>query len=203
MKNHAVSSDHVLSAQKWTDSKVIDSGKKSVLSLLRSQHAKEVEKNRRCLKLLLESVAYLSEQNISFQGYREDRSDLTNLSDENRGNFLEVLSLRSRDNEFLKSRLQSNLLWLSPSCQNEMIEIIGSACLQRIVSEITSQIQSEGSPYAVICDETSDISRHEQFSLCISYMDKSGQKKETFLRFVKVDSTSGESLCFVQIIFKR
>ena len=83
MKNHAVSSDHVLSAQKWTDSKVIDSGK-SVLSLLRSQHAKEVEKNRRCLKLLLESVAYLSEQNISFQGYRKDRSDLTNLSDENR-----------------------------------------------------------------------------------------------------------------------
>ena len=75
-----------------------------------------------------------------------------------------------------------------------MIEIIGSACLQRIVSEITLQIQSEGSPYAVICDETSDISRHEQFSLCTSYIDKSGQKKETFLKFVKVDSTSGESL---------
>ena len=75
-----------------------------------------------------------------------------------------------------------------------MIEIIGSACLERNVSEITSQIQSEGSPYAVICDETSDISRHEQFSLCISYIDKSGQKKETFLKFVKVDSTSGESL---------
>ena len=138
--------------------------------------------------MLLESVAFLSEQNISFRGHREDRSDLTNLSDKN------SLSLRSRDNEFLKSRLQSNLLWLSPSCQNEMIEIIGSACLQRIVSEITSQIQSEGSPYAVICDETSDISRHEQFSLCTKYMDKSGQKKETFLRFVKVDSTSGESL---------
>ena len=138
--------------------------------------------------MLLESVAFLSEQNISFRGHREDRSDLTNLSDKN------SLSLRSRDNEFLKSRLKSTLLWLSPSCQNEMIEIIGSACLERNVSEITSQIQSEGSPYAVICDETSDISRHEQFSLCISYMDKSGQKKETFLKFVKVDSTSGESL---------
>ena len=193
MKNHATSANHVLSAQKWMDSKLTASGKKSVLALLKTQHAEEVERNRSYLKLLLETVGFLSTQNIAFRSHREDRSDLSNFSDENRGNFLEVLSLRSRDNEFLRARLQSKM-WLSPACQNEMIEIIGSQCLEKIISEVTSQIEAEGSPYAVICDETSDISRHEQFSLCVSYIDKTGQKQETFLKFLKVESTSGESL---------
>ena len=85
-------------------------------------------------------------------------------------------------------------MWLSPVCQNEMIGIIGGQCLDKIISQINSQVVNEGSPFAIICDETSDISRHEQFSLCVSYIDKTGAKQESFLMFIKVDSTTGENL---------
>ena len=193
IRKHASSDNHRLSSQKWMDSRVAESQQKSILTQLKTHHGEEVEKNRLYVKMLFESIAFLSKQNIALRSHRENRTDLTNYSDVNRGNYLELLSHRSNDSEFLKSKLKTNT-WLSPSCQNEMIQILGGQCLERIVSEIKSQIQSEGSPFAVICDESSDISRHEQFSLCISYIDKTGAKQETFLMFVKVDSTTGENL---------
>ena len=53
---------------------------------------------------------------------------------------------------------------------------------------------SEGTPFSLICDETSDTSRHEQFSLCVSYIGSSGMKTETFICFIKVKETDAASL---------
>ena len=83
---------------------------------------------------------------------------------------------------------------LPDGIENEMIEIIGNQCQARIIEDVKSEIHNEGTPFAVICDETSDISRHEQFSLCISYIDKSGINKESFICFIKVHATDGASL---------
>ena len=54
---------------------------------------------------------------------------------------------------------------------------------RKIVSEINND--SSGDTFiGVISDETSDISRYEQISLVISYIDSSGQKRESFLGFI-------------------
>ena len=143
IKTHASSENHRLSLQKWMDSRVTESQQKSILNQLKTHHGEEVEKNRLYVKMLFESIAFLAKQNIALRSHREDRSDLTNLSDVNRGNYLELLSVRSNDSEFLRSKLKSNT-WLSPGCQNEMIQILGDQCLERIISEIESQIKTEG-----------------------------------------------------------
>ena len=38
------------------------------------------------------------------------------------------------------------------------------------------------------------LSRHEQISLVVSYIDTLGQKNESFLGFIKTDKTDGETL---------
>ena len=64
---------------------------------------------------------------------------------------------------------------------------------RKIVSEINND--SSGDTFiGVISDETSDISRNEQISLVISYIDSSGQKRESFLGFIQTDKTDGETL---------
>ena len=44
-----------------------------------------------------------------------------------------------------------------------------------------------------ISDETSDTSRNEEISLVIGYIDSSGQKRESFVGFIKTDKTDGET----------
>jgi len=48
-----------------------------------------------------------------------------------------------------------NVSWLSPSIQNEMIDIVGLQILT-MISE-----QTEDKPFAILCDEASNVIRHE------------------------------------------
>ena len=47
--------------------------------------------------------------------------------------------------------------------------------------------------FGLIMDETSDTSRNEQVSLCLSYV-VGGERKETFIGFFRTKSTTGEAL---------
>ena len=51
----------------------------------------------------------------------------------------------------------------------------------------------EAGPYALIADETMDISRKEQLSICIQYV--TSHKFKRFLGFWDVATTDGETLC--------
>ena len=53
----------------------------------------------------------------------------------------------------------------------------------------------EAGPYALIADETMDISRKEQLSICVRYITGKLQVQERFLGFWDVDTTDGETLC--------
>ena len=48
--------------------------------------------------------------------------------------------------------------------------------------------------YSVIVDETSDMSKLEQFSVSVSYLDSKGAKQERFLKFIEVERTDGAFL---------
>ena len=199
LKKHSISQTHLLAMTKWGDAQATKKNQNSVLSQIRSQHAAEVAENRRYLQMIIESIAYLGKQNIAFRGHNENRDSLTELSDVNRGSFLELLSLRSGDSSFLKERLDKKLKnktcgqWTSGSIQNEIIDLLASFVEVKIVDQIKSNVG--GAAYiGVICDETSDISRHEQVSLVLSYIDESGQKRESFLKFIKTEKTDGETL---------
>ena len=147
------------------------------MTQLSNHHAEEVLENREYVKLLIETVAFLGKQTIAFRGNSEDRSKLTELSDINRGNFLEILYLQSRLSPFLKERLEKitknkgHGQWTSSDIQNEIIGIISSFTKKKIIEKINND-NSGDTVLGVIADETSDISRDEQLSLVLSYIDK-------------------------------
>ena len=60
--------------------------------------------------------------------------------------------------------------------------------LERIVEEV-----KDSGYYPVIIDETSDISRHEQVSIFVSFA-LNGARKEVFVGFCKTQFTAGEML---------
>ena len=56
-----------------------------------------------------------------------------------------------------------------------MIEILSDQFLTKITEEVTS--------VSLWMDETSDVSKLEQFGISVSYLDCKGAKQERFLKF--------------------
>ena len=97
--------------------------------------------------------------------------------------------MRCRDipwlEQTLKSQLEHHRQWTSPIIQNEILEIISDLILERIQNEIGEN------NFAIIMDETSDISKTEQVSLCLSFVFE-GVKKEAFVGFFSTKTTDGK-----------
>ena len=98
---------------KWIDSRA-NKKNTSILSKLQESHKQYVKENRDYLK--------------AQRGHDEQRESLSNSSDVNRGNFLELIHLRCKDIAWLKDKLESLLQkhtqWTSPVIQNEQLQII-------------------------------------------------------------------------------
>jgi hypothetical protein len=60
-----------------------------------TQYNQEVSKNREYLKCVLETLLFCARQGISIRGHRE------NEESQNKGNFQELLNLRSRDDDII------------------------------------------------------------------------------------------------------
>ena len=71
-----------------------------------------------------------------------------------------------------------------------MILLLGLNVQKQIVVEL-----KEAGPCAPIADETMDISRKEQLSICVRYVTGQLQVQERFLGFWDVATTEGETLC--------
>ena len=106
MKKHSTSHKHMLAMAKWSDYEVSRKKQNSVVTQLVSHHAEQVAENRKYLRMLIETVAFLAQQNIAFRGHFESTDDVNESSDINRGNFLELLSLRAKDSTFLREKLE-------------------------------------------------------------------------------------------------
>ena len=201
-RKHAKSEFHQQNMLKWMDKILIENkDQSSVASQLSSHHRTEVEHNRLYCRVLFENIGYLSLQGLAFRGHEEPRKDMSSSCDTNRGNFIELLSLRAKDNPIVKMKIDAPVktfggggsghgLWTSGEVQNEMISILSSKCVDEIISEVKS---GEKYFYSIIVDETTDLGKTEQLSLSISYL-KNGVKKERFLMFIEVKETTGEYL---------
>ena len=196
---HAATDIHTTAMIKWVNAKEAIKNNNSITTQLNSFHTEKVKENRKYLQILIETIAMMGKQNLSFRAHTEDRTNLTQLSNTNRGNFLEILYLQSRHSPFLRERLEilrenkSHGPWTSSHIQNELIDLLASFTRKKIVEEINNK-NSGDVVIGIISDETSDISRHEQISLVISYINANGEKRESFLGFIKTDKCDGETL---------
>ena len=192
LTKHHKSENHQTAMVKWIDSRANKKKNTSTLSKLQESHKQYVKENRDYFKVIIECLMFTTQQNIAQRGHDEQRDSLSNSSDVNRGNFLELIHLRCKDIAWLKDKLESQLQkhaqWTSPVIQNELLQIIADLIRERI----TNDARTSGW-YGIILDETSDISRTEQVSLCLSFA-LNGTKKEAFIGFYSTKSTEGEVL---------
>ena len=192
LTKHHKSENHQTAMAKWIDSRANKKKNTSILSKLQESHKQYVKENRDYFKVIIECLMFTAQQNIAQRGHDEQRDSLSNSSDVNRGNFLELIHLRCKDIAWLKDKLESQLQkhvqWTSPVIQNELLQIIADLIRERI----TNDVRTSGW-YGIILDETSDISRTKQVSLCLSFA-LNGTKKEAFIGFYSTKSTEGEVL---------
>ena len=166
LTKHSHSENHVTSMTQWVQFIAMQRRNTSVLQQLNSAHQEQVASNRQYLQVIIECLIFTAQQNIAVRGHEESRKDIWEVSDINRGNFLELLHLRCKDFPWLKSKLQSQLQshaqWTSPAIQNELLDIVSNMILQKI----TAEVRRSGF-FGIIVDETSDISKTEQVSMCL------------------------------------
>ena len=156
---HEQSKSHRSATEYLTNARSMHKRGDSVAQQLSSAHKREVELNRRNVYRLFETILFFGRQNIAFRGHDESVSSL------NRGNYLEFLQFRSRECTELATHLSGSVHYASPQSQNEMIQLIGKNIQTHILQEIKS-----ATLFSIICDETMDITRIEQFSLCVRYV---------------------------------
>ena len=121
--------------------------------------------------------------------FRRHRKDNTST---NKGNFLELLTLRAKDNELLKRYFvekEKSFKYVNPEYQNNFLSLMCQQVLDSIVHKI-----KEAEIFSVIIDETQDLARHEQVSVIIRYCDQVLNVHENFVGFYKTDKMDGESL---------
>ena len=95
LTKHSQSENHVSYMTKWLQFKAMERKNSSVLQQLSSAHKEQVKINRKYLQVIIECLIFTAMQNIAVRGHEESRNDIWEVSDINRGNFLELLHLKT------------------------------------------------------------------------------------------------------------
>ncbi|WVZ64065.1 hypothetical protein U9M48_013635 [Paspalum notatum var. saurae] len=116
------------------------------------------------LRYSLRCLRFLLHQGLSFRGHDESEES------SNRGNFI----------EFLK--------FLVVNSEEVDRYVLRHASERKIIEELGEEY------YAILADESSDISHKEQLALCLRFVDRLGKPCEHFIEVVHVDDTTSLSL---------
>lgn len=177
--NHEASSRHQQSYGMW-QSRVHSS--ESIAQRISSHHKAMVLLNQQNLKTIIGVVLYLAKQGVAFRGHDEGEES------NNKGNFLELLSLISKYNEALKKHLKNKEVnYTSPVSQNQILSLLAGQVKNRIIGSIDSF-------FSILVDETTDISKKEIVSVCLRHVDIELNVHEDFIGFYSTASTTGERL---------
>ena len=149
--------------------------------MINNERQREQMENRSMLMKVIECLKWLGRQGLAIRGHSEDS-----------GNLVELLKLRCLDSPALAAWLRKKTKWLSHDIQNEILEIFA----RHIVSQISADIRG-CRWFSLIVDETTDISRKEQVSICLRYVDSAFTVHESFVGFFETESTTAEHLLHV------
>lgn len=186
LRQHAESERHLSAVNSWsTYKRTKENPSGSVCCLLNKNYTKEVEENRHHVKLLLEATSYLGRQGLSFRGHNEGEES------DNRGNFKELLFSFSKFDSTLKEKLSHRYgNYCSAEYQNDLITVFQNRIQQNIVEEVKAAVY-----FAVMADETKDLSRKEQLAILVRYFDqKTCLIKERAIGIFHMENVGAESL---------
>ncbi|XP_030767531.1 zinc finger MYM-type protein 1-like [Sitophilus oryzae] len=188
-RKHLISEQHKKSEVMWTEFKLKKDKNISVINQLCDANLKQIEEDRKYLGIIIECLLFISIQGISFRGHNETEHS------SNKGNFLELINFLANNNSvpnnFLKLRLQNahkNAKYLHPTVQNEILKTISDLIVKEIYVEV-----NKCDFYAIMVDETKDISKNEQISIVIRYYYQ-GTIYERFLGFKCAEALNARTL---------
>lgn len=184
--DHEKSQQHInatLSYNNWLQGNTID-------TLLQSEINSKITFWRDVLHRIINVIITLASCNLPLRGHDSDS-----------GNFMAILRLLSNYDATLKELLlkpKGKINYLSPTIQNEIINLLGTAVRNNIISEIKK------APFlTIILDTTQDLSKIDQLSIVFRYIsitenDDNVPKElkicESFLGFTAVSDCRAEGL---------
>ena len=150
---------------------------RSVASQLSNLKATEQKCNREMLCKVLSSLKYLLRQGLAIRGHHEET-----------GNLIQLLQCRAEDINGLKTWI-SKKKYLSHDIINEMIALMAHDVLRDLLAKIKA-----AEYFALIGDETRDISGTEQFAVSIRWVSQEYLINEDLITLAEVEQTDGASL---------
>lgn len=142
---------------------------------------RQVERNKHILRQIIRAVIYLGKQGLPFRGSIENVT-----STKNPGNFLALLKIFAETDEVLQAHLESpvhrNVTYLSPTSQNELIEVMGYDIIRKgIVDEV-----QQAKYFSVMADE---VTSHnvEHLPICLRFVDAHNNIREEFIAFIRME----------------
>ncbi|GLV33349.1 hypothetical protein CBL_08619 [Carabus blaptoides fortunei] len=138
---------------------------------------------RNALNKIITTILFLSKQGFALRGHTDETASLN-----------ELLKLRCEDVPELKSWLnRTSYKWISHDICNEILGMLSYEVTEIIINRIKMNVY-----YAILIDETSDITVQEQISLCIRTVDKETLDiDEYFFGFYKTEKTDGGTLFII------
>ena len=133
----------------------------SVGTLISDAFTIKVRENRMYVGQIIEILRFTAVQGIAQRGNDETKDS------ENRGNFLELLQLISKNNPIVENKLKEgpkNAKYTHPSIQNEILNVLASATLEVVSKQINSAVY-----FSIMADETKDVSKTEQLSVIVRF----------------------------------
>lgn len=187
LKLHDNSSTHKHCVVLWESYKQMKSKgpDNSVLSEVSAAHRELVLENRHYIATLAEVLLLTGIQKIAQRGHDESVESF------NRGNFVEFLQVIAKHDPRLQKKIEvlpKNAKYTHPKIQNEIINVMANLVIENISREV-----NEAGCYALMADETKDISKTEQISIVVRYF-LGGSIYERFLGYHPCASLDAASL---------
>ena len=134
----------------------------------------------------VDSIRYLLRQGLAFRGHDES------LNSTNRGNFLELLQVLARNSKEIEKvvleNAPENQKLTSPDIQKDIVCCAATETRKAIINDIGDEY------FAILVDESRDVSAKEQMAVVLRYVDKYGHVIERFLGILHVNDTSATTL---------
>lgn len=150
---------------------------------------------QKILQRLIDITLILAKNSLAFRGHRETIDQVYNGNFLTQVNFLAKYDLVMRE---LVSKPKGTINYLSPTIQNELIDCLANTLEKRLVSKINESLF-----FSIIMDTTQDITKVDQLSKIIRYVeiekDENGKPQniniiESFMGFTKVSDQSAAGL---------
>ena len=156
--------------------------------------SEQISKNREKLKPIIEAILLCARQCIALRGNRDD-AKLYEVDSNNPGNLQAILSYLARNgnNVHFQDHLLNaprNATYRSKTTQNELLRLCGDSVLKCLTEEIR-----DAKYFSVLADKAADVSKIEQMSVVVRFVDKESNIREEFLGFTQCsEGLSGEAV---------